>query len=145
MLNLVTPRAVSVMVISAGDVQRLSWIARLATAAALIGHGGYGAVMGKEAWLGYFAVLGLDPATATAASLIAHVGWFEIVLGLWVLVWPVRALLLGVLLWKVFTEFLRPLAGEPIWEFIERGANMVAPLALLYLRGWPTTLKDRFR
>ena len=36
--------------------------------------------------------------------------------------------------WKVGTEALRPLAGEPIWEFIERSGSYAAPLALLALR-----------
>src|SRR5213593_1901540 len=30
---------------------------------------------------------------------------------------------------------LRPLAGEPVWEFIERGGSGGAPLALAWLRG----------
>ena len=36
--------------------------------------------------------------------------------------------------WKIGTELLRPVAGEPVWEFIERASNMVAPLALFAVR-----------
>jgi hypothetical protein len=39
-----------------------------------------------------------------------------------------------VFVWKVGTEALRPLAGEPIWEFVERSGSYAAPLALLALR-----------
>ncbi len=46
-----------------------------------------------------------------------------------------RGLLLFVFAWKLGTEALRPLAGEPVWEFIERGGSYGAPLALAWLRG----------
>jgi hypothetical protein len=46
--------------------------------------------------------------------------------------------------WKILTELLRPAAGEPFWEFVERASNMVAPLVLLYVRGWPTSLSGWF-
>ena len=56
------------------------------------------------------------------------------------LVFPVPALLLLLAAWKIFTELLRPAAGEPFWEFIERASNMLAPLVLLHICGWPTSL-----
>lgn len=115
------------------EVGRLSWLLRIATASALIGHGGFGWAMAKPDWLGYAAAAGL---TASPPALAA-VGLFEIALGVVVLARPVRALLLFVLAWKVATELLRPLAGEPVWEFVERWSNYTAPLALLYLRGYP--------
>src|SRR5262249_48811826 len=39
-------------------------------------------------------------------------------LGLTVLAWPSRGALLFVLVWKLASEAFRPLAGEPIWEFV---------------------------
>jgi len=45
-----------------------------------------------------------------------------------------RGVLLFVFAWKLATEAFRPLAGEPIWEFIERGGSYGAPLALLWLQ-----------
>jgi hypothetical protein len=65
------------------------------------------------------------------------VGVAEIGVGLIALVLPVPALLLFMAAWKLFTELLRPAAGEPAWEFVERASNMVAPLALLAVRGTP--------
>ncbi len=44
---------------------------------------------------------------------------------------PAPVLLLFVVAWKLGTEALRPLAGEPLWEFVERWSNYTAPLALL--------------
>jgi hypothetical protein len=40
---------------------------------------------------------------------------------------------------KLGTEALRPLAGEPIWEFIERGGSYGAPLALAWIQDWRRT------
>jgi len=65
-------------------------------------------------------------------------GWVEVVLGFLVLVWPAASLL--VFVWKVVTEALRPLTGEPIWEFIERSGSYGARLALFTLRrSWIAT------
>ena len=134
--------AAQVRSLSQPEVTILAWILRIVTAGAFIGHGAFGAVMAKEAWFGYFGAVGIDAATVEAASLIGLVGWLEIALGLVILVKPIRALLLAIVLWKVGIEFLRPLAGEPLWEFIERASNMIAPLALTYVRGWPTALRE---
>jgi hypothetical protein len=124
------------------EAHRLAWILRIATAAAFIGHGGYGAILAKAEWVAYFGALGIPATIVQTASLSLLVGCFEIVLGVAVLYKSVRALLLGMLVWKVVTEFLRPMAGEPGWEFIERASNMIAPLALIYVRGWPKTFRE---
>jgi hypothetical protein len=131
--------------LSRPEVSILEAILRVVTAAAFIGHGAFGAVMAKEAWFGYFGAVGINAATVEVASLIPLVGWFEIALGVFILVKPICAVLLGMVLWKVGIEFLRPLAGEPMWEFIERASNMIAPLALIYVRGWPTSLREWLR
>jgi hypothetical protein len=112
------------------DARRLEWLLRIATAGALIGHGGFGWAMAKPEWTGYAAAAGLAPTPA----LLAAIGLLEIALGLAVLARPAPAVLLFVVAWKIGTELLRPLAGEPIWEFVERWSNYTAPLALLYVR-----------
>jgi hypothetical protein len=38
-----------------------------------------------------------------------------------------------------------PIGPDPIWDFVERSANWGAPLALLFLIGWPRSLKEWFR
>jgi hypothetical protein len=78
----------------------------------------------------------LTPSAVEAGRLVSAVGWFEIVLGVLVLVRPVPLLLRFAFVWKIGTELLRPLAGEPLWEFVERGGSYAAPLLLLYVRGW---------
>ena len=94
-------------------------------------------MLAKSAWVGYFGVLGISPSVVDAGWLLSVVGWFEIGLGVVAFVAPIPAVLLVVVIWKISTELLRPLAGEPSWEFVERAANMLAPLALLYVRGGP--------
>jgi hypothetical protein len=127
------------------QVTTLGWVLRSATTAALIGHGAFGVVLAKTVWVAYFGVLGISDSFVQSAGLIAVVGWFEIGLGVLVFLTPIRALLLFVVIWKISTELLRPLAGEPGWEFVERAANMLAPLALLYVWGWPRSAKKWLR
>jgi hypothetical protein len=117
-------------------VGRIAWALRAGTAALLIGHGGFGAFMHKEEWVGYFAEVGIGARAVADGHLIGVVGWFEIALGLVVLFKPARNILLFVFTWKVGTEFLRYTSGEPMWEFIERGGSYAAPLALLYATAW---------
>jgi hypothetical protein len=116
------------------SIERLAWALRLTTAGLLIGHGGFGLVMHKQAWVHYMGALGISADTVQSASLIPLVGWLEIVLAGAVLVKPAPVLLLGVVAWKLGTEFLRLPAGEPIWEFLERGGSYGVPLALFFIR-----------
>ena len=109
---------------------RLEWLLRLAVAGAFIGHGAYGAIVGKSSWLSYFAAVGIPESLVKANALMTIVGTAEVVAGLFVLVLPIPALLVAMAGWKIFTELLRPIAGELGWEFVERASNMVAPLAL---------------
>ena len=109
---------------------------RIGTALLLIGHGAFGALMHKASWFDYFATIGVGEATVGSRHLLAVVGWFEITLGIAVLAAPTVGVLVVVIAWKLGTELLRPLSGEPIWEFIERGGSYAAPMALLLVTWW---------
>jgi hypothetical protein len=124
---------------------QLDLLLRLAVVGALVGHGAYGAVLARESWYSYFAVLGLSESTVEATGLLHIIGGAEIAIGVIGLAFPVPALLLLLVAWKIFTELLRPAAGESYWEFVERASNMVAPLVLLYVRGWPHSLAGWLR
>jgi hypothetical protein len=117
------------------NADRLAWLLRLTVATLLVGHGGMSALTGQVAWPAYLAALGL-PATMAGFALAPLIGWFEIALGLVVLVRPSPRLLLFVFAWKVGTELLRPVAGEAIGQFLERAASYGAPLALAALIAW---------
>ena len=117
--------------------RRLSWLLRAMVAALLVGHGTFGlSHLHDQEWTSYFGVVGIGPETIIANNLITLVGWFEVALGVAVLLKPWRGLVGFVFAWKLGTELLRPLAGEPVFEFVERAGDYVLPLALLGVQGW---------
>jgi len=119
------------------DSGPLHWMLRLACAAEFIGHGAFG-IMPKAAWLPYFAVVGIPPEWGW--RLMPMIGTVDITLGLLVgLILPARGLLLYMAFWGFLTASIRPLAGEPIWEFFERIPNWAIPLAFVLVRGFPRT------
>ena len=111
--------------------KKIEWILRIGIAGEFLGHGVF-ALQGKEAWIGWAQQLtGME--ASTAATFIFVVGIVDVLLALIVLLKPVRPLLLWMTFWGFWTALVRPLVGEPIWDFVERFANWAAPLALYYL------------
>ena len=98
----------------------------------LVGHGGRGIWAEKEERFDFLRWFGITQ-PSQAADLMQGVGAFEVVLGLAVLIKPLSGLLLFVLAWKLGTELLRPLVGQPNYQFIERAGDYVLPLALFWL------------
>lgn len=118
-------------------------ILRIAVAGEFLGHGVF-ALQVKAGWIPYFTALGIAPETAT--TLLPLIGAMDIILALLVLVKPIPIALLWMSFWGFWTALLRPLAGEPIWDFIERFTNWGAPLALLFITsGWPKNWKEWFK
>lgn len=118
----------------------MGWTLRITTALLLIGHGGFDVAMHKD-WSGYAAALGISREALAAHPLTPFAGWTEVVLGLGVLAWPAPPVLVAAFLWKLATEATRPLAGEPIWELIERAGSYAAPLALFVLARGPASTR----
>jgi hypothetical protein len=100
---------------------------RGAAAMCFLGHGAFG-VLTKQAWLAYFAVVGIGP--DRAYSLMPLIGLVDILLGLSMLR-PTRAALAYMTAWAAWTALLRPLAGQGLAECLERAGNCGVPLALL--------------
>lgn len=111
----------------------LEWILKIAVAGEFLGHGVF-ALQGKKAWVGWFATLGISD-IQLATQLLFLVGIMDVLLGVIVLFKPVRILLLWMAFWGFWTALLRPLVGEPIWDFVERWPNWGAPLALYMVTG----------
>ena len=107
--------------------ESVRWILRIAVAGEFIGHGVF-ALQQKAGWFKFFAVFGIGPDLANPLMLV--IGFLDIILALIVLVCPVRPALLWMALWGFLTALIRPLSGDPIWDFVERWANWGAPLAL---------------
>jgi len=79
-----------------------------------------------------------------ALRLMPIVGTCDILIALTVLLSPCRAVLLYMASWALFTSILRPIAGEPVWETIERAGNYGVPLAFLAMSGVGRTWKEWF-
>jgi uncharacterized membrane protein YphA (DoxX/SURF4 family) len=105
---------------------------RIASAMCFLGHGIFG-IITKPIWCNYFAVAGIGH--DLAYRLMPLVGVVDIVLGLSLLFYPIRAVAAWLVGWGLLTAALRPLSGEPFAEMIERAGNYCAPLALLLLSG----------
>jgi hypothetical protein len=121
--------------------RRLHWCLRIGAAACFIGHGAFG-IITKAGWLPYFAVAGIPPDVAYA--LMPVVGTVDIMMGIAVLVSPRPFVLLYMTVWALLTALLRPLAGETVFETMERAGNYGVPLALLLLVGWPGNRRGWF-
>ena len=118
----------------------ISLVLRIAVAGEFLGHGVF-ALQGKKAWVEWFSVFGIsDPGTAT--KMLFLLGILDITLAVLVLIKPIRLALLWMAFWGFWTAILRPIVGEPIWDFVERWANWGAPLALLLIIGWPKNWKE---
>src|SRR3989344_4628449 len=107
------------------------WILRIAVAGEFLGHGVF-ALQGKPDWIKWFATFGVSN-PETAATLLMLVGLMDILVAIVVLVKPMRSIILWAAFWGFWTALVRPIIGQPIWDFIERFANFGAPLALYYL------------
>jgi len=120
--------------------RRLELLLRIGAAGCFIGHGAFG-VIGKEAWLPYFAVAGIPETWAW--RLMPLVGGVDILVGLLVLLAPRGILLMYMAGWAFWTALLRPLAGESFFETLERAGNYGVPIAFLLLLNvsWRPTLE----
>ncbi|MFI9815364.1 hypothetical protein [Saccharothrix variisporea] len=112
---------------------KLYWLLRLGVAVEYLGHGWAG-LSRSRAWLPYYDLFGISADTAVG-WLMYVTGSVDVLVGLVVLFFPLRVVLLHATVWGVFTALLRPTVGEGWWEFLERGGNYGMPLALLVLVG----------
>lgn len=126
------------------NIKKAEWVLRVAVAGEFIGHGVF-ALQGKASWFVYFEPFGItDPGTIT--TLLMLVGIADILLALLILIKPIRIVVLWMALWGLFTAMIRwPIGSDPVWDFIERWANWGAPLALLFLLGWPESVREWFK
>jgi hypothetical protein len=112
--------------------QRIYYSLRLAVAMCFIGHGAFG-IITKAIWCNYFAVFGISH--DLAYRLMPFLGSFDVLMGIGMLVYPIRAIPAWLVIWGTMTALCRPLSGEPVAEFFERAGNFGAPLILLMMIG----------
>jgi hypothetical protein len=97
----------------------------------------------KQGWIPYFTSIGISE--SVAITLLPLIGIMDIVVAIFALFKPLKIVLIWATIWAFITALIRPLTGEPIWDFIERTANWAAPLALLAIQGFPKKVKDFFK
>ncbi len=124
------------------NFKKIEWILRIALFGEFLGHGIF-AIQLKTRFLEMLtAFTGITG--DLAKTLLTTIGYFDILTAFLAIVFPLRLILIWASLWGFLTALARPIAGDPIWDFIERWANWGVPLALLYIRGLPKKLKDLF-
>ena len=118
------------------------WILRIGIAGEFLGHGIF-ALQQKAGWIPYFTSVGISE--TAAMTLLPIIGTIDVLVAIMVLVKPFRVVVAWAALWGFTTALIRPISGEPVWDFVERFANIAAPLALLALQGFPKKAKDWFK
>ncbi|MBI5389634.1 hypothetical protein HZB01_04630 [Candidatus Woesearchaeota archaeon] len=124
-----------------GNLRSVEWVLRIAVFGTFLGHGIF-ALMVKKSWLPYFTSVGIPE--PTAMTLLPLIGVLDVIVAAFALLMPLRIVLIWATFWGFATALIRPISGEPIWDFVERTANWAAPLALLYLRGIPKRVRELF-
>src|SRR3989338_725971 len=110
--------------------EKAMWALRIGIFGTFLGHGVF-ALMVKQSWIPYFTALGFSESFAITA--LPLIGLMDMAVGISVLVKPHKYMLYFAVFWGFWTALVRPLTGEPIWDFVERWANWAAPLALIFL------------
>lgn len=113
----------------------LKLLLQIAIAVYLISHGAFGAFDAKAGLVKQYDATGISTLFGSTQTALTVIGWFEIALGISVLFATIAPLLFFICLWKIATESLFIWSGAFYsgFEFIERGASIVAPLALYFI------------
>lgn len=124
------------------NLKKVEWILRVGIFGTFLGHGIF-ALQLKPRFIEMLTTF-IGVTGNLANNLMYLIGIIDIIVALFALFYPIRLILIYASIWGFLTALARPIANDPIWDFIERWANWAAPLALLYLRGLPKKFKDLF-
>ncbi|MEK6933179.1 MAG: hypothetical protein AABW56_05320 [Nanoarchaeota archaeon] len=122
--------------------KKVEWVLRIGIFGTFLGHGIFSLQLKTRFIEMLTAFIGVTGALAN--NLLYVIGTVDIIVALFALFYPMRLVLIYASIWGFLTALARPIANDPIWDFVERWSNWAAPLALLYLRGLPKKLKDLF-
>lgn len=120
----------------------IEWVLRVSLFGEFLGHGIF-AIQLKKRFLEMLASMtGITGDLAN--TLMKTVGTIDVVVAFLAIIKPIRIILIYASIWGFLTALARPIAGDPIWDFVERWANVGVPLSLLFLRGLPKNTKEWF-
>lgn len=119
----------------------LKLILRIGIFGTFLGHGMF-AFYVNPAWIPYLMVVGFSDTSARV--LMPYIGILDFIVAFFALFLPLRIIILWAFIWTFATALVRPIAGLPVWDFVERSANWTVPLALLILQGIPRNLREWF-
>lgn len=108
---------------------RMKQVLVVTTFLLLVGHGAL-ALGAKPMLVKHWHSIGLVAIDEGGKAFTRLIGAAEVTAALLVVLWPTRVLCLAIVGWKLFTEMLFVVAGDPAWEVLERGGSYGAPLAL---------------
>src|SRR3989338_7266556 len=98
-------------------LKKVEWILRIGIFGTFLGHGVF-ALLVKQSWIPYFTSVGISE--SSAIFLLPFIGVIDILVAAFVLIKPIRAVLIWATVWAFATALIRPISGEPIWDFVER-------------------------
>ncbi len=124
------------------DVKKIDWILRIAVFGTYLGHG----VLALQLKPSFLTLIeGMSGISGKLAeNLLVSIGIIDIITAIFAIVYPFRLLLIWATAWSFLTAIARPVSGDSVWDFVERWANVGAPLALLYIRHLPMSFKELF-
>ncbi len=108
-------------------------ILRIGVFGIFFGHGIL-AIQGNAIWINYLQFVGFN--LSLSQKILPIIGMIDVGVALSMLYKPIKPILLYAFVWAFATALIRPLAGEPIWSFVERAGNWATPLALLLLSSY---------
>ena len=108
----------------------IKYALQFAVACTFIGHG-MNAIAVKPNWIPLLTVYGFS--VEQAKGIMPWIGLLDLLVAIAVLIHPYRAVVLWAVFWAFATASTRFIAGEPIWEFIERASNWTVPLVLFMI------------
>ena len=108
----------------------IEYILRIAVFLTFFGHG-YLALMANQRWIVYLETVGFS--YESGLKIMPFIGVLDIIIAILILLKPNKYVVLWAVIWAFSAALIRPLSGEDIWSFIERGTNWGAPLGLYVL------------
>ncbi|MDY7396047.1 hypothetical protein UMM65_12410 [Aureibaculum sp. 2210JD6-5] len=118
------------MKLKLSNASSIEWILRIAISMTFLGHGIF-AIKSNPNWIKYLEFVGFS--IENAEKVIVIIGVIDVLVAITILLKPYKYVILWAFLWTFSTALVRPLAGESIWQFVERASNWAVPLTLFFL------------